>query len=87
MLLCRRDYDQIECLIVEPVQVADISLHIHGNLLPGLEAEISLFKNGFVFLVADAFDGGDDIRVHIGRAFVTGAAAGRPADLRLYPVE
>lgn len=50
---------------MEPVQVADISLHIHGDLLPGLEAEVSLFQNGFVFLVSDAFDGSDNIPLQI----------------------
>lgn len=51
--------------VVEPVQPPKLITHIHGDLLPGFEAQIPQLQKGLVLRVLDSFDLMDDIFFHL----------------------
>ena len=63
--------------VVEPVQPPKFISHVHGDLLPGLKAQIPQFQKGLVLRVLDSLDLMDDVffRLH--------QFADVPIDLRL----
>ena len=47
----------IQCLVVELIQMVHAEAHVYGNDLPGLKAEVALFKQRLELRVWHRFDG------------------------------
>ena len=71
LLYTFRDDHAGQGFFVKLEDVVDTIVHIHSNLLPMQEAEVSLFQQGLVFGIIHSLDHSDDFTLTLGLTFIS----------------